>query len=84
MVEVIRKKLDSNGVLNQKIYEREYTQGDKLFLKNGLLKGQEAVFLSRKSKDRVNVLIKLINNSLVADISSSEVGRKTIYPATKF
>ena len=84
VIESIREQLDSRGILNLKIFEKEYIQGDKLFLKDGLFKGQEAIFLSRKSKDRVNVLLKLINNNVIADISSSEVGKKTIHPSIKF
>ena len=83
-VEEIRKKLDDNGVFNLKTYQREYIRGDKIFLKNGPLKGHEAIFLSRKSKNRVNILIKFINASQVADIASSEIRSKTISPTVKF
>ena len=46
-----------------------------------VFKGKDAIFLSYKGKDRVRVLLEIINQSSATDIPSSHIDKKVvIYP----
>ena len=43
----------------------------------------DATFLTKKSKERVRILINLLNNQIVADIPAIDAGKKEITKAFK-
>ena len=43
----------------------------------------EATYLSKKSKERVRVLLRFVNHLITADIPASDVGEKEIIEAFK-
>ena len=44
----------------------------------------EAIFLSKKSKDRVRLLLKLLNTTVLAEIDESSLRKKTSVEKLKF
>ena len=60
-----------NGILKETVITSPYQQGDELIVKDGILKGTEGVFISRKSKERVEILLEMINRKITANIPES-------------
>lgn len=73
----------NNGVFKHDIKREEFQKGDQLTIKQGILKGMDATFLTKKSKERVRILINLLNNQIVADIPAIDAGKKEITKAFK-
>ena len=81
LVNDLKVKCGEGGILEQKKIFTNYEKGDQIFIKDGIFKGKDAIFLSYKGKDRVRVLLEIISQSSVADISSSHIDKKVvIYP----
>ena len=62
----------------------DYKKGDSLIIKEGHFAGIEAIFLSNKSKDRVRLLLKLLNTTTITEISKSNLGTKEVVKKFKF
>tara|TARA_B100000686_G_C16803036_1_gene987592 strand:+ start:590 stop:1135 length:546 start_codon:yes stop_codon:yes gene_type:complete len=84
IIQSIKEKLNEHDVYIEESSEIEYKEGEIFFIKTGQLKNQEAIFLSKKGKERVNVLIKLINSYAKADIPLSDIGKKIVNKELKF
>ena len=78
IVQLIQDKLDESGIYKEKVSTVDYQKGDPVFIKEGKFAGIDAIFLSKKSKDRVRLLLKLLNTSVVTEITKSDLGRKEI------
>jgi len=83
VMKFLRTKTDENDIFRQEITRREFQKGEKVIIKNGILKGQEAIFSSKKSKERVTVLLRLMNHLTIAEISVSSIGQKEIIETFK-
>ena len=83
MIVYFKSKADENDVFNQKTIMRQFHKGEKLVVKTGTFKGMEATFLSKKSKERVRVLLKFVNHLITAEIPASNVGQKEIIQTFK-
>ena len=79
----LRKRTDENDIFRQKITRREFQKGEKVIIKNGMLKGQEATLSSKKSKERVTILLRLMNQLTTAEIPASYIGQKEIIETLK-
>ena len=77
IIKAIRSKLDDSDVFTEDIEVIEYAEGDNVFIDQGRFAGVEAIFLSRKSKDRVRLLLKLLNTTVLAEIDESSLRKKT-------
>ena len=84
IIKSIKAKLNEEGVYKKNISSLEYKKGDSLVIKDGKFSGIDAIFLSHKSKDRVRLLLKLLNTTVISEISRSDVGRKEIVKNFKF
>ena len=82
-IESIKRKVDKNDVVNLKIRTKEFMPDDKLIITKGPLKGHEVTFLYRKGKDRVGVLMKLVNQIITAELEAKDLGHKEIREALK-
>ena len=80
----IRNKLDGSDTYKEEVSSVDFEKGDSVFIKEGRLAGLEAIFLSKKSKDRVRLLLKLLNTSVVTEIIESNIGHKEITKNFKF
>ena len=70
-------------IFKQKVKRQEYEKGDKLVVEKGIFKDKEATFLSKKSKERVRILLRFINHLITAEIPASDVGEKEVIEAFK-
>ena len=83
MIAYFKSKADENDVFNQKTTMRQFHKGEKLIVKTGTFKGIEATFLSKKSQERVRVLLRFANHLITAEIPASNVGEKEIIEVFK-
>jgi len=84
IIKLIQDKLDESGIYREDVSLVDYQKGDPVSIKEGRFVGIEAIFLSKKSKDRVRLLLKLLNTSVVAEITSSDIGHKEVVKNFKF
>ena len=78
IIQLIQDKLDESGVYKEDVSIVDYQKGDQVSIKEGRFAGIDAIFLSKKSKDRVRLLLKLLNTSVVAEITASDIGNKEV------
>ena len=78
IITMIKQQLDGSHVYKEDISFTEYQKGDPVSIKDGRFAGVDAIFLSKKSKDRVRLLLKLLNTSVVTEINQSDLGKKEI------
>ena len=84
VVAFIKTRVDDNDFVKQKVTRQEFQKGDKLVIKQGTLKGKEATFLSKTGKERVRILLKLMNKLIIAEVPGHDVGgRKAIIETLK-
>ena len=76
VVAFLKTRVDDNDIVKQKITRRELQKGAKLVIKKGILKGKEATFLSTTGKERVRILLKLMNKLKIAEVPGHDVGRR--------
>ena len=84
IIQGIKSKLDQAGIYRQNISIEDYQKGDSVSIKEGRLAGIDAVFVSKKSKDRVRLLLKLLNTSIHAEVDKSNIGQKEVIDSFKF
>ena len=84
IIKLIQDKLDEEGVYKENVSIVDYQKGDPVFIKEGRFAGIDAIFLSKKSKDRVRLLLKLLNTSVVSEITASDIGNKEVVKNFKF
>jgi len=83
VIEHLKSGADENHIFRQAITRQEFQKGDKLVIKQGTLKGKEATFLSKTGKERVRILLKLMNELIIAEVPGHDVGRKAIIETFK-
>ena len=76
IIKSIQSRLNEQDVYKENISLVDYHKGDSLIIKKGHFAGIDAIFLSNKSKDRVRLLLKLLNTTIVSEISKSDIGLK--------
>ena len=83
VIAYLKSGADENDIFRQKITRQEFQKGDKLVIEKGMFKDKEATFLAKKSKERVRILLRFVNEIITADIPASDVGQKEIVEAFK-
>jgi len=78
IIRFIQEKLNKEGIYKENISVVNYKKGDSLTIKEGLFAGVEAIFLSDKPKDRVRLLLKLLNTSVISEVDRSDIGHKEV------
>ena len=84
IIDLIQDKLNEAGIYKEDVSIVNYQKGDPVSIKEGSFAGIDAIFLSKKSKDRVRLLLKLLNTSVVTDITSSNIEAKVVVNSFKF
>jgi len=79
----LKSRADENDIFRQKISRQEFQRGDKLVIEKGVFKNKEATFLTKKSQERVRILLRFVNHLITADIPACDVGQKEIIEAFK-
>jgi len=78
IIKLIQNKLDESDIYKEDFSIVDYQKGDPVSIKEGTFAGIEAIFLSKKPKDRVRLLLKLINTSIVAEIPTTNIKNKEV------
>ena len=78
VVDFLKTKVDDHNVIKLKVTRPVFQKGDKLVIKKGVFQGKEAKFLSMTGKERVRVLLKLMNKLIITEVPGHDVGRKAI------
>ena len=84
IIHLIQDKLNEGGVYKESTSNTNFKKGDLLTIKKGRFAGIDAIFLSNKSKDRVRLLLKLLNTTVVSEITKSDIGDKEVVKNFKF
>ena len=84
IIQLIQDKLNEKGIYKEDVSIVDYQKGDPVSIREGRFAGIDAIFLSKKSKDRVRLLLKLLNTSVVAEITKSNIGHKEVVKNFKF
>ncbi len=78
IIKYMQDKLNKSGIYKEDVSIVDYQKGDSVSIKDGRFAGIDAIFLSKRSKDRVRLLLKLLNTSVVAEITASDIGNKEV------
>ncbi len=84
IIKLIQDRLDESGVYKKNISIVDYQEGDPVTIKEGSFAGINAIFLSNKSKDRVRLLLNLLNTTIVSELDKSDIGHKEVIENFKF
>ena len=83
IINSLKIRLDQSGVYKENISIVDYKEGDTVLISDGHFAGVDAIFLSKKSKDRVRLLLKLLNTSVLAEVDESNLSPKEIIRSFK-
>jgi transcriptional antiterminator RfaH len=83
VIEFIKTRVNDYSIFKQKVTRQLFQKGDKLVIKKGVMKGKEAEFLSMTGKERARILLKLMNELIITEVSGHDVGRKVIIETFK-
>ncbi len=78
IINSIKDRLSDRGINKENNKKVDYQKGDLDCIEDGQFSGIDAIFLSKKSKDRVRLLLKLLNISVVAEIAKSNLANKEV------
>ena len=78
VIDYLKSKVDDNDVLKLQTTRKTFQKGDELVIKQGVFQGKDATFLSMSGKERVRVLLSLMNRITIADISEQNLEHKAI------
>ena len=78
VIKLIQDRLNDEGIYKENVAIVDYQKGDPVCIEKGQFAGIDALFLSKKSKDRVRLLLKLLNTSVIAEIAKSDIGNKEV------
>ena len=78
VIEFIKTRVNNYSIVKQKVTRQLFQKGDKLVIKKGIMKGKEATFFSKTGKERVKILLKLMNEIIIAELPEHDIGRKAI------
>ena len=78
VIDYLKSKVDDNDVLKLQTTRKTFQKGDELVIKQGVFQGKDATFLSMNGKERVRVLLSLMNRITIAEISEQNLERKAI------
>jgi transcriptional antiterminator RfaH len=73
VVQSLKLMTNKKGIIRRIIAKKKLSVGDRLIIESGPFKGLEGTLLSRKSKDRVIVLLNLLSKSVPVDIQAPQI-----------
>ena len=79
----LKSGTDKNDIFKQAIKRQEFEKGDTLIIAKGIFKDKEATFLSKRSKERVRILLKFVNHLITTEMAASDIGQKEIIETFK-
>ena len=78
VIEFIKTRVNNHSIVKHNVTRQLFQKGDKLVINKGVFQGKEAKFLSMTGKERVRILLKLMNELIIAEIPEHDIGRKTV------
>ena len=69
IVSSLKKSCNEDGIFKQINRLNDYQKGDKVKISKGPLSGYEGVFLLKKAKDRISILMQLANREIITELS---------------
>ena len=69
--------------LNKKVIKKKFQKGDKLVIKKGVFQGNEATFFSATGKERVRILLQLMNKLIITEVPEQDIGRNELFETFK-
>ena len=78
VIDYLKSKVDDNDLFKLQSTRKIFQEGEELVIKQGVFQGKDATFLSMSSKERVRVLLSLMNQITIADLSEQNLERKAI------
>tara|TARA_B100001013_G_scaffold266040_1_gene167906 strand:+ start:84 stop:614 length:531 start_codon:yes stop_codon:yes gene_type:complete len=82
-IQELKHRCGEEGVLTQTKRNVSYQEGDKILVKKGMLKGKNVTFLSYKGKERIRVLLDIVSQHAVTELSLSDIDKKYILNSLK-
>ena len=79
----LKSGADKHDVFKQAIIRQEFEKADTLVIEKGVFKDKVARFLSKKSKERVRILLRFVNHLITTEIPASDIGQKEIIETFK-
>ncbi|MDG2296687.1 MAG: hypothetical protein P8L75_00685, partial [Gammaproteobacteria bacterium] len=79
----IKTIVNVDSIFKQKVTIQLFLKGDKVVIKKGIFQGKEATFFSKTGKERVKVLLKLMNELIFAELPRNDIGNKKIIETFK-
>ena len=83
VIEFIKTRVNSHSIVKQNVTRQLFQKGDKLVIDKGIFQGKEATFFSKTGKERVKVLLKLMNEVIMAELPGNDIGNKKIIETFK-
>ena len=78
VIDYLKSKVDDNHILKLETARKTLQRGDELHIKQGVFQGKDATFISMNGKERVRVLLSLMNRITIAEISEQNLERRAI------
>ena len=76
LVALLKSKVDKDETFHPKIIKNEFRKGDKLIIKKGAFSSFEGIFMSTSSKERVRLLLRFLKQSVITEVSISDLDKK--------
>ena len=83
VVKFLKTKVDKHDIAKQKVIRKKFQKGDKLVIKKGVLQGNEATFFSTTGKERVRILLQLMNKLIITEVPEHNIGRNEFFETFK-
>ena len=83
VITYLKTKVDNQDIVTQKLTSGAFLKGEELTIKDGIFKGQEATFLYETSKNRVKILLNLMNKLIITEVPEHDIGQKITIEAFK-
>ena len=83
VIEFIKTRVNNHSIVKQKVTRQLFQKGDELVVKKGVMKGKKATFFSKTGKERVKILLKVMNELIMAELPEHDIGHKAIMKTFK-
>ena len=83
VVKLLKTKVDEYDIAKQKVIKKKFQKGDKLVIKKGVFQGNEATFFSATGKERVRILLQLMNKLIITEVPEQDIGRNELFETFK-
>ena len=82
-IQELKNRCGEEGIIKQTKKNVSYQEGDKILVKNGMLKGKNVTFLSYKVNERIRVLLDIVSQHAVTELTLSDIDKKYILNSLK-